>query len=128
MRVAYVDSSCLVALAFGEPDSKGLAKRLASFDLLISSNLLEAELRSAVAREKVAADPDPLVDGIEWVLPDRPLSPELQQTLASGYLRGADCWHLACALLLREDLPELAFLTLDLRQREVAARLGFAGD
>ena len=43
MRAAYVDSSCLVAIAFQEPGSDRLAQRLEQCDELYSSNLLEAE-------------------------------------------------------------------------------------
>jgi uncharacterized protein with PIN domain len=62
LRVAYVDSSCLVAVAFGEPGADRLSKELDGFDLLLSSNLLEAELRSALAREQVAEAPGPLLE------------------------------------------------------------------
>jgi PIN domain nuclease of toxin-antitoxin system len=127
LKVAYVDSSCLVAVAFGEEGSEALARKLSSFALLLSSNLLEAELRAALAREGVSAPPEPLLAGIEWVLPDRPLTAELARVLARGYLRGADLWHLACALMLRAELPDLAFLTLDTRQGELAAELDFPG-
>lgn len=126
MRIAYVDASCLVAIALGEPGSPELARRLETFDRLLSSNLLEAELRSALAREGVTADPAPLLDAIEWILPDRPIGAELSEVLAAGYLRGADAWHLACALMLRRELPALEFLSLDRRQAELANALGFA--
>jgi hypothetical protein len=46
--------------------------------------------------------------------------------LDAGYVRGADCWHLATALYLAPDAGDLVFLTLDLRQRAVAKTLGFA--
>ena len=36
-------------------------------------------------------------------------------------------WHLAHALFLAPDGKDLGFLTLDVRQREVAAALGFSG-
>lgn len=127
MRVAYVDSSCLVAVAFDEPGSGLVSTALESFELLMSSNLLEAELRSALVRERVAESPEPLLDLVAWVIPDRPLHDELTRILTVGYLRGADLWHLACALMLQSDLPEVAFLTLDDRQARVAAQLGFPG-
>lgn len=84
MSLAYVETSCLVTIAFGERGAKRLGRRLRDFDELLSSNLLEV-----------------------------------------GYLRGADLWHLACALYLVEDPPEISFVTLDDRQRTVAAGLGF---
>jgi predicted nucleic acid-binding protein len=124
MNVAYVDTSALVAIAFGEPGSARLARRLESFDELLSSNLLEAELRATLTREGVS-DGENLLTWIAWILPDRSLGPEIGRVLSTGYLRGADLWHLACAFYVAEDPTELSFVTLDERQRELAATLGF---
>ena len=96
MSVAYVDTSALVAVAFDERGGSAIAERLDECSRLLASNLLEAELREEFARERLdfAAS---LVAGIEWVLPDRPLAPEFAAVLESGYLRGADLWHVATA-------------------------------
>lgn len=124
MRVAYVDTSCLVAIAFGERGSPALARRLAGFDELVSANLLEAELRSAFAREGV--EPDiAMLTAVSWIIPDRPLHAEVEQVLQTGYLRGADCWHVATALYLAGEPAAISFLTLDERQGDVARALGF---
>jgi len=120
-----VDTSCLVAIAFDEPGTVRLARRLESFDRRFSSNLLEAELRSALAREKEKSSPTSLLSRITWVYPMRPLTPELETAAAHGYLRGADLWHVACALFLSPQARELHFLSLDKRQSSVAARVGF---
>lgn len=124
MNVAYVDTSCLVAIAFGEPNASVLARRLEGFDELVSSNLLEAELWASFAREQVQPDTR-LLSWISWVLPDRPLSQEIGEALAVGYLRDADLWHVACALYLVETPGEISFVTLDDRQQAVAEGLGF---
>lgn len=123
---AYVDTSCLVAIAFGEPGGDELAADLEGFAHLFSSNLLEAELRSAFAREGVEGG-EHLLTWITWVLPDRPLSAELGRVLGAGYARGADAWHLATALYLVEEPADLPFFTLDARQAELAGALGFPG-
>ncbi len=125
MRAAYVDTSCLVAVAFGEPGAHEVAAQLESYDRLFSANLLAAELRSALLREGVEGG-EALLAGISWILPDRPLGEEIERVAAYGYLRGADLWHLACALYLAHDPETLTFATLDHRQGEVAASLGFA--
>ena len=125
MRAAFVDSSCLVAIALRERSSAKLSARLESFDVLLASALLEAELRCALAREGVEADPLELLEPLSWVLPDRPLGAEIGRVLAGGYLRGADVWHLACALYVEPSPSELVFLTLDRAQGEAAVRLGF---
>jgi uncharacterized protein with PIN domain len=124
MRVGYLDTSCLVAIAFGEPGYEAVAARLESMDQLYTSNLLEAELRAALRRERVRHD-DALTAGLSWVLPDRPLSAEIATVLEAGHVRGADAWHLACALYLSPNPAELEFLTMDRRQATVAAAIGF---
>ncbi len=124
MNVAYVDTSCLVALAFNEGGASALARRLGRFDRLVASNLAEAELRAAFVREGRAGVLTAL-DRLSWIVPDRPLSPEIERVLAAGYVRGADCWHLATALYLAADPKQLAFVTLDRAQATVARALGF---
>jgi len=124
MKLAYVDTSCLVAVAFGEAGAAALARRLARFDVVAASDLLEAELRASFAREGVELEPA-LLSGISWVVPDRPLHEEIARVLTAGYVRGADCWHLASALYLAEEPAAISFLTLDERQAAVARALGF---
>jgi hypothetical protein len=114
-----------VALAFGEAGAKAVRARLESYDRLYSANLLEAELRAAFARERVAWQQD-LVGAIGWVLPARRLTGEIGHVLEAGYLRGADLWHVSCALHLHAALGEVDFLTLDATQREVAAAAGLS--
>jgi len=123
---AYVDSSCLVAVAFDEPGARKLAARLRRFDRLFSSNLLEAELRSALVREGADGHIEDLLSWLTWVYPNRPLTPEYARITTAGHLRGADLWHLANALFLAPDPTDLSFLTLDGRQGAVARRLGFS--
>lgn len=124
MTIGYVDTSCLIAVAFGEPGAESLARRLESYDQLVSSDLLEAELRSALKREGVEGGHD-LLDGLSWALPDRRLTAEIDRALAARYLRGADLWHIATALYVAESPGDVDFLTLDAAQRDAAAALGF---
>jgi hypothetical protein len=124
-EAAYVDSSVLVAIELGESSGRPLAPLLDRFTMLLASNLLEAELRSAFRRERVRLEPLALSQ-ITWVLPSRPLSAEIQRVLDVGYVRGADLWHLAAALYAAPDPAELTFMSLDEPQRMVAAQLGFA--
>ena len=123
--VAYVDTSALLAIARIEPTAEPVARRLDGFRLLLSSNLLESEMRSAFALDAREFEPL-LLSRIRWILPTRPLGPELADALRAGYLRGADLWHIATALYAARAVPSLAFLTLDRRQQGVAAALGFA--
>ena len=124
---AYVDTSCIVSVALRERGSAAVLRRLAQCDTLLAGGLLEAELMAVLRREGVAAASPAILERVDWVLPDRHLRPEIAQVLAAGYLRGADCWHLATALYLAGDDPSsLTFLTLDERQADVASKLGFA--
>ena len=124
MSVAYVDTSALVSIAFNERGWTSQARRLDNFSHLLSSNLLEAELRAVFAREEIDFTTS-LVSGIEWVLPDRPLTPELKTALEAGYLRGADLWHVATALYVVQKPSDISFVTLDIRQQTVVKALGF---
>lgn len=125
MKAAYVDPSVLVGIAFGETAATRLVARFRRFDRLLSSNLLEAEFRSALRREGIEDSGRELLDWITWVYPNRPLSGEIDRVSRVGNLRGADLWHLANALFLAPEPPELSFLTLDERQQKVATGLGF---
>jgi len=124
VKIGYRDTSCLVALAFDEPGSEEIARRLREYDELIASNLLEAEFLSALHREGVEGKTD-LTEGIAWLLPDRPLGIEMGRVLAVRYVRGADLWHLATALFLAETPASVDFLTLDADQEAAAEALGF---
>jgi predicted nucleic acid-binding protein len=126
MRAAYVDTSVVVAVTFGEPVAHELIPVLKRCDRLLSSNLLEAEFRSVVAREMTTERNETyetkardFLDGIDWIQPDRPLSPEIERICSAG-LR-----HIACALFFSPDPSRIAFLTLDTSQTEVARQLGF---
>ncbi len=123
MSAVYLDTSALVAVAFDERTAKRIARLLASVDDVHSSNLLEAEFRAVLVRENI--EDTAFLTWIDWVIPDRPLSPEIDRVLQIGYLRGADLWHVACALFVEPSPHELEFITLDKQQRAVAQELGF---
>jgi predicted nucleic acid-binding protein len=125
LRIAIVDTSCIVAIALGERAGRGVNDRFTEFDRLFAAPLLEAELHSALRRELVNnADVD--LSAVDWILPSRPLTEEVSRVLEAGFVRGADCCHLACALYLAPEPNEATFLTLDAAQRKVARALGFA--
>ena len=125
MKAAYVDTSCLVAVAFAEPGSARLASRLQTYDVVLASGLVEAELKAALVREGLSGSTADFLPRLDWVYPDRPLGPEIDRVLAAGHAKGADAWHLACALFLAPDGAGLRFETLDIRQRAIATKLGF---
>ena len=126
MTTVYVDTSAIAAVVLRESGWQESARRIATFDEVISSNLLEAELRATVIREGLRFHSE-MVQAIDWIIPDRSLSPEFDLAADAGYLRGADLWHLAVALFSVDDPSQITFITLDERQRAVAEALGFPG-
>ena len=124
MSVAYIDASAIIAVDFSEPRGPEVLERLSGFSKLVSSNLLESEVRAVYAREGRPFDADTL-SRVEWVFPTRPLSAEIETALSAGYLRGADLHHVATALYMAGNPERMAFVTLDIGQGAVAAALGF---
>ncbi|MCY4214467.1 MAG: type II toxin-antitoxin system VapC family toxin [Gammaproteobacteria bacterium] len=122
MTIAYVDTSALVAVAFSETEAPAVAQRLNAWTVIMSSKLLEAELRSAYSRKGRRFEADRIAR-IEWIMPNQPLSPEIAAVLDAGHVRGADLWHLATALHVAPDPGELSFVTLDRKQGATADRL-----
>lgn len=120
----YVDTSALIAIEFAEPAGPIAKARWNAAHVHVSAPLLEAEYISACRRDGRTPSFARL-EAVARVLPPRSLAPEIARVLDAGYLRGADCWHLATALWLAPNPAELLFLTMDERQRAVAQRLGF---
>lgn len=125
MKPAYIDTSVVLAVALREKGWESVARRLAKHQKLLSSSFLEAELKAAFKREEILWRTD-VTAVIAWVIPDRLLSGEIDRVLEQGYVRGADCWHLATALYLFPEPDSAAFVTLDIPQRRIASALGFA--
>ena len=125
---AYVDGSALIPMVFGEqPVGDAVMRRLQRHTILISSNLLEAELRVDFHQAQLDFDPA-LVSSIEWVMPNRPLDVEMAAILEATNLGVARLWHLANAIYIHQLLGGLAmaFITLDEQQETVAVEFGFA--
>ncbi|MFI5297949.1 MAG: PIN domain-containing protein [Polyangiales bacterium] len=127
MKRAYVDTSALVAVQFGELDRPRVLKVLRAHDALVSTSLVVAEMLATLRRANLpVGSAGPLLKRIERLaLPDD-LRDECEQALAVGALRGADLWHVATALRLAgKHRKRLTFCSLDQAQRGVAAGLGF---
>ena len=121
---AYIDTSAILAIEFREDGYKGVLNRIGEHEDIVASNLVEAEIRAATAREQRTFN-QPLHSNITWIYPNRPLTNEFDRVLRVGYLRGADLWHVAVALYASPDPSQISFITLDTRQRNVARELGF---
>ena len=109
-----------------QPGLQESEARLNTYPAVWSSALLEAEVLSTLARERV--DPGPALSMLSlfhFVLPSRRLTEEIQAVLQAGLIKGADLHHLASALYLRTVIPALDFLTSDRNQARLAKYLGF---
>ena len=126
-RACYVDTSVIACLLFGEAAAGTVRATLAQFERRYASNFLAAELAAAATRVRVpATQVAPFLGAVSWLLPNRDLQPEIDEVLDAGALRGGDLWHVACALFLDRLRVPVTFVTLDERQRAVAAAVGLA--
>lgn len=126
-RVCYVDTSAIACLLFGEAAAAAVRATLAQFERRFAANFLAAELAAAARREQIpAAQVTPFLGAVSWLLPNRDLQPEIDEVQAAGALRSGDLWHVACALYLERLLVPVTLVTLDERQREVAAAVGLS--
>ncbi len=121
---AYVDTSWIIAIALKERGYAALKRRLEEFTNVYSANFLEAELLATLKNERVALD-SVILERVGWVVPVRALRREIETVLAAGFVRGADCWHLASALYAADRPSDFTFLTLDKKQLAIAKALGF---
>ena len=119
--LVYVDTSAFGALLVAQAETEALAEWLDQADVsLVSSDLLETELRRMATREgqgqaKVSA----ILDGVSLVALDR-ATYRSAGFLPMPYLRTLDALHLEAAMRLDAD----AILTYDHRLAEAATAAG----
>ena len=124
MRIAYIDTSCLVAIAFGEAGATKVASRLERMDRLFGPICSRQSCgRRLLAKSSRLTGRTTLE--YHRVYPNRPLSGEFERVMVEGYVKGADLWHLACALFLAPEPKDSRSSRSTKRQEEVARRLGF---
>lgn len=119
--VVYVDTSALGALLVDQPESSALVDWLDQEPaVLVSSDLLETELRRVAVREGIdQADVSRLLDGVAMAALDRAVY-RSAGFLPMPYLRTLDALHLEAAIRL--DVS--AILTHDRRLAEAALSVG----
>lgn len=119
--IVYVDTSALGALLIEQPESDALLEWLdhTAADL-VSSDLLETELRRVAVREGLdQADVTRLLDGVALAALDRAAF-RGAGFLPMPYLRTLDVLHLEAAM----RLDATAILTYDHRLGEAARAVG----
>jgi predicted nucleic acid-binding protein len=119
--VVYVDTSALGALLIDHPESPALLDWLDQTSAtLVSSDLLETELRRVAVREGLdQADVARLIDGVALAALDRSIY-RSAGFLPMPYLRTLDALHLEAAIRL--DVS--AVLTYDRRLGDAARSAG----
>lgn len=120
--VVYVDTSALGALLIDQPESSALLAWLDNTSAtLVSSDLLETELRRIAVRESLSqTDVTSLLDGLALAALDRAVYRNAGY-LPMPYLRTLDALHLEAAIRLDAS----AVLTYDRRLDEAARSAGF---
>ena len=128
--MAYVDPSALTPVIFGQlPEETRI--RLDRFPILVSSTLLDAELRAAFGRQRQTYNSAVSSEIDRWVSPNRRLDEEMTAISEIVSLSPLPLWHLASAMYFqqRQSLTgrqfRLAFITLDEQQETAANELGF---
>ena len=119
--VVYVDTSALGALLVEQLESDALESWLdQTSDMLVSSDLLEVELRRLAVREGIdQADVTRLLDGVSLAALDRAVY-RSAGLLPMPYLRTLDALHLEAAM----RLDAAAVLTYDRRLSKAARSVG----
>lgn len=126
MKVAYLDSSVIIALLLEEGPSKQIRKTLTSFKKLYSASLLEAEVLATAKRENIDLSfAYSFISPIGLLFSEQSLQKEYEEIFSLGYCRGADAYHLASALFLDPEKSNLFFFTLDEKQKLIAKKMGF---
>ena len=131
--IAYVDTSVLLRIAFDEP---GPLAAWRDIDRPISSELTRLEALRAIDRARYLRNMDEptiaerragilaLLDGMELVGLDRGILERASLPFPTS-VATLDALHLATALVLREEVDDLAFATHDRSLGIAAHALGF---
>ena len=119
--LVYVDTSAFGALLVAQAETEALAEWLDQADVsLVSSDLLETELRRMATREgRDQAKVSAILDGVSLAALDR-ATYRSAGFLPMPYLRTLDALHLEAAMRLDAD----AILTYDHRLAEAATAAG----
>lgn len=123
-RVWYWDASAILSALVEDSHTGDARRRLASASPHLVSSLAHAEVMAVLARmeregragaDEISLARRAFASGPWGRLGGGPQA-ETTAVLSRRYpLRGADLWHLAMAVSLRSDLPELRMQTYDAR-------------
>ena len=133
--MVYWDASAVLSVLIRDGHSTRATAVARQAVTHLISTLAHAEVAAVIARlERNRELPAVLADASRELLHDGPwrclaLQPDwstLAEHARRWPLRGADLWHLATAVTLARELPEVRVLSFDSRLAAVSAELGFA--
>jgi predicted nucleic acid-binding protein len=126
VSVWYLDASALVKLIVAEPESGALRRYLGERPRIISSRIVEVELRRAVARQD-EIDAGDRVSSLIATVELLELNAEVARRageLTPATLRSLDAIHLASALVIAPEVD--AVVAYDTRLAAAARAAGLA--
>lgn len=118
----YWDTSAIIALSTVHPQTVVAKLRAAESGPHLCSSLAHAESCAVLARavregtltERAAGRARAQLAGPGFAMSETlPSRPRVEALAERHSLRGADLWHLACALEIRADEPRLALVSFD---------------
>jgi len=132
----YAESSAPLAWLLEQAGGELAAAKLSDAEIVVASDLTLIECDRVLVRAAVLGELDE-ADALDrqarlaraassWTLLalDDEIAERARRPFPTEPVRTLDAIHLASALLARKAIPELGMLTLDLRIRQAAARLG----
>ncbi len=131
--IAYVDSSVVLRIVLGQP---GRLPEWSRLDRAISSELLRVECLRTIDRLRIRVGLDDrtlagrraalleTIDAIDLVTIDTGILARAAEPFPT-LVRTLDALHLASAIAVREEVPDIAFLTHDMSLGLAAAATGF---
>lgn len=132
----YAESSAVLAWLLEQEHGEKVAMRLAETELVIASDLTLIECDRVLIRamalnelqESDAVQRQARLNAVSarWTLLslDEEIIERARRPFPSEPIRTLDAIHLACALVARKAVPDVAVLSLDARVRKAAGRLG----
>jgi predicted nucleic acid-binding protein len=133
----YAESSAVLAWLMGEPEGAQVLHSLSDAQIVTASDLTLVETDRVLIRSVVAGDVSEAQAAARRAVLNRAavrwsilkLHEEMMERARRPFpcepVRTLDALHLACALVARSAIPDLALLSLDHRIRSSAKLLGF---
>lgn len=121
--VLYVDTSALGRVLLGEPDRPAIKRDLGSYEKLVSSRLLQVELRRMARRENLLDASAEMLSEVALISIDESVL-AAAETISPSNVGTLDAIHLATAVRLAEAGELDALMTYDKRLADGAREHG----